>query len=77
MEKHQRDSDIGKIRDQMDIKERELSVFNRKVGLFVLSSLTSLNDGIINRVWGNLIVKIENIEEQLKDREMKSAQLDF
>ncbi len=31
LEKHQRDSDIGELRDQMDIKERKISVLNRKV----------------------------------------------
>ena len=44
LEKHQRDSDIGELRDQMDIKERKISVLNRK---------------------------IENLEEQLKDKEMQ------
>ena len=31
LEKHQRDSDIGELRDQMDIKDRKINVLNRKV----------------------------------------------
>ena len=34
LEKHQRDSDIGELRDQMDIKERKINVLNRKVFFF-------------------------------------------
>ena len=44
LEKHQRDSDIGELKDQMDIKERKISVLNRK---------------------------IENLEDQLRDKEMQ------
>jgi chromosome segregation ATPase len=44
IEKHQRDSDVGELRDQMDIKERKINVLNRK---------------------------IDNLEEQLKDKEIQ------
>lgn len=36
LEKHQRDSDIGELRDQMDIKERKINVLNRKVTYFFI-----------------------------------------
>ena len=48
LEKHQRDSDMLELRDQMDIKERKVNVLNRK---------------------------IDNLEEQLKDKEMLIATL--
>ncbi len=35
IEKHQIDSDIGEIRDQMDIKERKIRLLNRKVSLTI------------------------------------------
>jgi chromosome segregation ATPase len=44
VDKHQRDSDILELKDQMDIKERKLNVLNRK---------------------------IDNLEEQLKDKEIQ------
>lgn len=44
LDKHQRDSDLLELRDQMDIKERKLNVLNRK---------------------------IDNLEEQLKDKELQ------